>query len=620
MIAVHGATVRFGRQVALAEFSGTFPTGEITVLVGADGAGKSTLLRLLAGQVRAEGQRWRPPTDIRLGYQAATGAGWSHLTVRENLEFVRRVHGNAASPARVAALLTAAGLAPFADRLARQLSGGMRQKLGFLLATLHAPELVLLDEPTTGVDPASRSELWTLIAAAAAEGAAVVMSTTYFDEAERAHQLFLLHAGRTLAAGTPADVCAAIPGQVRGGTGAAGVPVGVPARWRWQRGARQYWWQPVGTETAEVPDLENAAIAYALHAEEASGAGRPGAGAGGGLGNRARAAACEVSAAAAEVGEYVGPEPAPVAGGRAERDERTRPRANAATRPTEVLVRARGIARRFGSFAALQDVDIDVQAGEIVGLIGGNGAGKSTLMRILLGLDQPTGGEAQLLGAPPGRAERRRLGYVAQGLALAGQLGARQNLAFVARVQGVQVPDATRAWATTLPSRPMRELPLGTQRHLACLAARLHRPALLVLDEPTSGMDPLARARLWRDLRAEAAAGAGILVTTHYMEEARQCDRLVLLRGGRVAGEGSLQDIVGRHTTVLVSAADWRAAFRLLRRAGVPVLLAGGQLRVPGADPAQVAALLADLPGGADVAQVPAQLAEVLVDGDLRTK
>ncbi|MDO5081630.1 ATP-binding cassette domain-containing protein [Buchananella hordeovulneris] len=614
MIAVHGATVRFGRQVALTAFAGAFPAGQVTVLVGAAGAGKSTVLRLLAGQVLAEGERWRPPSGVRLGYQAATGAGWSHLTVRENLEFVSRIHGVGTSASRTADLLQAAGLSPFRDRLARQLSGGMRQKLGFVLASLHAPELLLLDEPTTGVDPASRSQLWTLIAAAAAEGAAVVLSTSYFDEAERAHQLFLLHAGRTLAAGTPAEVCAASPGQVRGGIGAEGVPSGVPARWRWQRGARQYWWQPVGTGATEVPDLENAAIAYALHAEEEAGQGvaGPGVADGGQSGNTMRTAASEATGAAAGAGDYTGPTPAPVAGGGAERDESSRPRSNVATRPGQVLVRARGITRRFSSFAALQEVDIDVQAGEIVGLIGGNGAGKSTLMRILLGLDQPTSGEAQLLGAPPGWAERRRLGYVAQGLALAGQLGARQNLAFVARVQGVQVPAAARAWVARLPESPVRELPRGTQRQLACLAARLHRPALLVLDEPTSGMDPLARARLWRDLRAEAAAGVGILVTTHYMEEARHCDRLVLLRGGRVAGEGSLRDIVGRRTAVLVSAADWRAAFRCLRRAGLPVLLAGNQLRVPGVEPEEVAALLEDLPGGAEVAQVPAQLAEVL--------
>lgn len=605
MIAVRGATVRYGRQVALADFSASFPAGQVTALVGADGAGKSTVLRLLAGQVRADGERWRPPDGVRLGYQAATGAGWPSLTVRENLEFVCRIHGVSTSASRTTDLLEAAGLAPFTDRLARRLSGGMRQKLGFVLATLHAPELLLLDEPTTGVDPASRSQLSTLIAAAAAEGAAVVLSTSYLDEAERAHQLFLLHAGRTLAAGTPADVRAASPGQVRtagkAGAGAAGVPSGVPARWRWQRGACQCWWQPAATGTAEVPDLENAAIAYALHAEIEAAAG--GTGADGGPGGGERKAGGEGWASGAGQG------PAPAQGTGTPAGGSQRPGAGV---PGEALVRAQGITRRFGSFAALQDVDIDVRAGEIVGLIGGNGAGKSTLMRILLGLDQPTGGEVRLLGAPPGRAERRRLGYVAQGLALAGQLGARQNLAFVARVQGVRVPAAAHAWAAGLPERPVRELPLGTQRRLACLAARLHGPALLVLDEPTSGMDPLARARLWRDLRGEAAAGVGILVTTHYMEEARHCDRLVLLRGGRVAGEGTLPDIVGRHTTVLVSAADWQAAFRCLRRAGLPVLLAGEQLRVPGVDLDQVAALLAGLPGGAEVIQVPAQLAEVL--------
>nr|MBP6685206.1 ATP-binding cassette domain-containing protein [Leucobacter sp.] len=259
------------------------------------------------------------------------------------------------------------------------------------------------------------------------------------------------------------------------------------------------------------------------------------------------------------------------------------------------LVGAVGIRRAYGTFAALDDVSLSVGPGEVVGLLGGNGAGKTTLMRILLGLETANAGSVDLLGGPPSLATRRRIGYVAQGVGLYPTLSAIENLEFAAAVQRVPVLPQHREFATGLGSGPTAALSLGTQRTLAYLAAIGHDPALLVLDEPTSGMDSLSRARLWRELRGVADQGTGILVTTHYMQEAAQCDRLVILTAGRVTTAGTAAEITSGHGSLLVESAQWQRAFTMLRAAGIPVLLHGRTLRVPGTDQVTVAAALGDL-------------------------
>ena len=276
---------------------------------------------------------------------------------------------------------------------------------------------------------------------------------------------------------------------------------------------------------------------------------------------------------------------------------------------TGVLLRAGHVTRRFGAFTAVDDVSMRVQAGEVVGLLGANGAGKTTLIRMLLGLIAVTSGRVDLLGGPPDRERRRRLGYVPQGLGLYGDLTVRENLLFSARAYGTAEPGLPPA-LTGLADVLVRELPLGAQRQVAFLAALAHSPEVIVLDEPTSGVDALARAALWDTIRAQAERGAGVLVTTHYMQEAQQCDRLLLMSDGRLVAEGSEAEIIGSTTAVAVRTGDWARAFAALAAAGAPVMLAGRAIRVANADPAGLARVLEAAGIEASVQPVPATISE----------
>ncbi|WP_019137029.1 ABC transporter ATP-binding protein [Cellulomonas massiliensis] len=276
----------------------------------------------------------------------------------------------------------------------------------------------------------------------------------------------------------------------------------------------------------------------------------------------------------------------------------------------EPLVDVREVSRRFGSFTAVHDVSLTVAPGEVVGLLGANGAGKTTLIRMLLGLLPPSSGTLHLFGAPPSRASRRRLGYVPQGLGLYDDLTVRENLAFVADAFGTPaaVPDDLAEVADAL----VGSIGLGRQRRLSFAAALAHEPALLVLDEPTSGVDPLARARLWDTVRDRAEAGVGVLVTTHYLQEAEQCDRLVLMSRGRAVAAGSEDDIVGATTAVAVRAERWQDAFTALDAAGVVVTLAGRDVRAVDADLGRVERVLAAAGVAARAQHVRATLEETM--------
>ncbi len=275
------------------------------------------------------------------------------------------------------------------------------------------------------------------------------------------------------------------------------------------------------------------------------------------------------------------------------------------------LAQATGVTRRFGQFTAVSGVDLVVRPGEIVGLLGANGAGKTTLIRMLLGLVGTSAGEVRLFGEPPSRRTRSRLGYVSQGLGLYDDLTPAENMAFARAIFGpapgqaaAELPEDVRPYAREL----VGSLPLGIQRRVAFAQALAHQPDQLILDEPTSGVDPLGRARLWETIAGAADGGAGVLVTTHYMEEAQECDRLVIMAGGKVVAQGTTTEIVGTRQVVSVQAESWSAAFGALTRAGLPVALAGRGLRVPGADPVAVRAALGDLT--AQVRLVPATLEE----------
>ncbi|TMB85096.1 MAG: ABC transporter ATP-binding protein [Chloroflexi bacterium] len=272
------------------------------------------------------------------------------------------------------------------------------------------------------------------------------------------------------------------------------------------------------------------------------------------------------------------------------------------------------VSRRFGAEYAVREVAMAVEPGEVVGLLGANGAGKTTLIRLALGLLRPTAGTVTLFGSPPSRDTRRRLGYVPQSLGLYEDLTVAENLAFAARAFGHRVVAARldpeiRASARVL----VRDLSLGLRRRVAFAAALAHDPELLVLDEPTSGVEPLARARLWETVRAGAERGAGVLATTHHMSEASECDRLVVMVSGRVVASGSAAAIMGGMQTVVVTAVRWEDAFAALDDRGLPVALVGRRLRIPDRPAADVDAALRGAEVEARLEVVPATFEEAFV-------
>jgi ABC-2 type transport system ATP-binding protein len=282
---------------------------------------------------------------------------------------------------------------------------------------------------------------------------------------------------------------------------------------------------------------------------------------------------------------------------------------DSATGPVSgALAECAGVTRRFGRFVAVDDVDLRLGGGEVIGLLGANGAGKTTLIRMLLGLLPVSAGEVRLFGEPPSRGTRQRIGYFPQTLGLYDDLTAAENLAFSAAVFG---GGAGGGWPAAL--GPYRDtlvgaLPLGVQRRVAFAEALAHRPDLLILDEPTSGVDPLARARLWETIGEAATAGAGVLVTTHYLDEAGECGRLVIMAGGRVVAQGTAAEITGDHQVTVVETDAWARAFGALEAAGLPAALAGRSLRVPGAAADEVRRALGGIE--ARVSQAPSTLEE----------
>jgi ABC-2 type transport system ATP-binding protein len=275
---------------------------------------------------------------------------------------------------------------------------------------------------------------------------------------------------------------------------------------------------------------------------------------------------------------------------------------------TGPLAECLAVSHRFGRVTAVDRVDLSLRRGEVVGLLGANGAGKTTLIRMLLGLLPTSAGQVRLFGGPPDREARRRVGYVPQGLGLYDDLTPAENLAFSAAVfrgrSEAGLPEPLRPYDRVL----VGDLPFGVQRRIAFAEALAHRPDLLILDEPTSGVDPLARARLWETIAEAAAVGSGVLVTTHYMEEADECGRLVIMADGRVVAQGTAREITGDAQVIVVQTDAWAAAFSALEGAGFAVALAGRTLRVPHAAAADVRHALG--PVTARVTEAPATLEE----------
>lgn len=474
----------------------TFAPASVSSIIGDGASAKDAILALLNRRRHpTQGKVSALPESTQIGYMPSDSGTWPNLSVAENLRFVAKIFGHY-DDARAQQLLKAADLDRFTDRLARNLSGGMRKKLGVIMAALAEPQLLVLDEPTTGVDPDSRTAILSLIKAEAARGATVVVATTYIDEAEDSSQIILTLGSRVMATGTAKQLIACAPQLDEQTVASLGEP--------WQRSA----------------PLERACIAWQLCAQSGS----------------------DWQGFSTELGHTGASDSAP-----AQPTSSTHPQpasstqagsGKSATAPSpkaQDLLSVHELRKRFGDFEALKGVSFAVSPGEIVGLIGANGAGKSTSMRIILGLEAASSGQVSVLGQRPGSLQARKLlGYVPQFVGLAPSLSASENLIFNARQYQCQVPTQVGRWASSFGADPVANLPLSTRRMLACMNATMHAPQLLIMDEPTSGMDPLARLRLWQYLRQLAASGVGILISTHYSSEAAQCDRVVRMRAGQV--------------------------------------------------------------------------------------
>lgn len=477
----------------------TFAPASVSSIIGDGASAKDAILALLNRRRRpTQGKVNALPESTQIGYMPSDSGTWPNLSVAENLRFVAKIFGHY-DDARAQQLLKAADLDRFSDRLARNLSGGMRKKLGVIMAALPEPQLLVLDEPTTGVDPDSRTAILSLIKAEAARGATVVVATTYIDEAEDSSQIILTLGSRVMATGTAKQLIACAPQLDEQTVASLGEP--------WQRSA----------------PLERACIAWQLCAQSGS----DWQGFSAELGQSSQAGASD--SAPAQHASSTHPQPA------SSTQAGSGKSATAPSPKAQDLISVQELRKRFGDFEALKGVSFAVSPGEIVGLIGANGAGKSTSMRIILGLEAASSGQVSVLGQRPGSLQARKLlGYVPQFVGLAPSLSASENLIFNARQYQCQVPTQVGRWASSFGADPVANLPLSTRRMLACMNATMHAPQLLIMDEPTSGMDPLARLRLWQYLRQLASRGVGILISTHYSSEAAQCDRVVRMRAGQV--------------------------------------------------------------------------------------
>jgi ribosome-dependent ATPase len=479
VVELQSVSHRYGKTAALDDVTLAIPEGVMAGLIGPDGMGKSTLLgliagvrRIQAGEVRVLGGDMRDAghrrtCHVRIAYMPQ-GLGrnlYPTLSVTENLDFFGRLfgQGRAERDARIAELLAATGLAPFPDRPAGQLSGGMKQKLGLCCALIHDPDLLILDEPTTGVDPLSRRQFWELIGRMRARRPqmSVIVATAYMEEANCFDWLAAVDDGRIIAVGAPAEIKA----------------------------------------RAGATTLEAAFIA--LLPETKRRGHRP---------------------VAIESRTVKGDGPA---------------------------IEAEGLTKRFGDFVAVDNVSFSIEQGEIFGFLGSNGCGKTTTMKMLTGLLPATTGWARLFDRPfeaGDMALRRRVGYMSQSFSLYGELTVRQNLELHARLFHLPPDRIAARVAEMLETFDLADvadsgsdgLPLGIRQRLQLAVAVIHRPEMLILDEPTSGVDPMARDQFWHYLvDLSRNQGVTIFVSTHFMNEAERCDRISLMHAGKVLAVGA---------------------------------------------------------------------------------
>jgi ribosome-dependent ATPase len=482
---LENVTQRYRRTVALDDVTISFPAGCMVGLIGPDGVGKSTLLSMIAGARQVQSGRvfvfdgdmadaaHRTAVCTRIAFMPQ-GLGknlYPDLSVRENIEFFGRLFGQSRSERdwRISELLQSTGLAQFANRPAKKLSGGMRQKLGLCCSLIHDPDLLILDEPTTGVDPLSRRQFWELIDRIRLRrpGMSVVIATAYMEEAERFDSLLAMNDGKILASGSPTELKAQMHAKT---VEDAFITLLLPEQIR------------DGHQRLEVP-------------------------------------------------------PHRIVDG-------------------DPVITARDLTCRFGDFTAVDRVSFTIERGEIFGFVGSNGCGKTTTMKMLTGLLAPSAGEALLFGKPLDASDinsRRRVGYMSQSFSLYTELTVRQNLELHARLFHLPAKKAKARLAELVSQFGLEEyldqqtsqLPLGIRQRLSLAVAIVHEPEMLILDEPTSGVDPLARDRFWALLiDLSRNKGVTIFVSTHFMNEAERCDRVSLMDSGRVLATDTPANLV----------------------------------------------------------------------------